>query len=269
MKPDIRRRKIVDILVERGSATLEMLAQHFDVSTMTIHRDLDELEEAGLLRKIRGGATVKSSGRFESDYRYRTRLASEEKRQIAERAAKFIEPGSSVMIDDGSTSQMIAPYLLLKRPLTVITNNLALICELRDESGIELLGLGGNYSAKFNGFFGVLTEAALTDLRADTALISSSAICGSSAFHQDQEVMAVKRRMIASSVNKYLMVDHQKFDRTALHRLSELQTFNGVITTSLLPEQKVSELQLDGITVYFADLEDNANQSTNIRNRKP
>ena len=252
MRPEERRHGIVELLVEEGSATLESLAHRFAVSKMTIHRDLDDLEADGLLRKIRGGATIESSGQFESDFRYRARIAADEKRRIARRAAEFIEPGTSVMIDDGSTSQTIVPFLIEKRPLTVITNNLAVVTDLAGLAGIDVIALGGTYSKKFNGFFGVLTEKALADLRADTVLLSSSAIDGRTAFHQDQEVLEVKRRMIASSARRYLMVDHRKFGRTALHLLSDLAVFDGVVTTDALAPDRAEALRQDGIKLYFA-----------------
>ena len=100
MKRDDRRQKMIDMLVEEGSVSLDEFARQFDVSKMTIHRDLDDLETEGLLRKQRGGATIESSAQFESDYRYRTRKAAAEKRLIAEKAAGLIEPGMSVMLDD-------------------------------------------------------------------------------------------------------------------------------------------------------------------------
>ena len=107
MKAEDRKQLIIEMLLAEGTVTLERLARHFVVSKMTIHRDLDELEAEALLRKIRGGATIESSGQFESDFRYRTRMAADEKRIITRYAAGFIEPGMSVMIDDGSTSQSI------------------------------------------------------------------------------------------------------------------------------------------------------------------
>lgn len=252
MKAEDRRHDIVELLVEAGTVSLDDLARQFGVSQMTIHRDLDALEGEGLLRKVRGGATIEASGQFESDFRYRSRMAAEEKRQIARYAADFIEPGTSVMVDDGSTSQMLLPFMIEKRPLTVITNNLALISGLAGQSGIDLISLGGNYSRKFNGFFGVLTEKALEGLRADTALLSSSAIAGQLAFHQDQEVLGVKRRMIASAARRFLMVDHQKFGRTALHLLADLKTFDGVITTEALSDDKAQALQGADIKLHFA-----------------
>lgn len=252
MKAEDRRHEIVELLVVQGTLTVDDMAQRFAVSRMTIHRDLDDLESDGLLRKVRGGATIESSGQFESDFRYRARMAAGEKRRIARAAAQFIEPGTSVMIDDGSTSQTIVPFLIEKRPLTVITNNLAVITDLSGQSGIDVIALGGTFSKKFNGFFGVLTEKALEGLRADTLVMSSSSINGRTAFHQDQEVLEVKRRMIASSAKRYLMVDHQKFGRTALHLLSDLSVFDQVITTDALADDKAQALRNDGIKLYFA-----------------
>lgn len=251
MKPDDRRHEIIELLVDVGSVTLEELSQRFDVSRMTIHRDLGELEEEGLLRKVRGGATIEASGQFESDFRYRVRLAAEEKRRIAERAAAFLTPGTSVIVDDGSTSQMLLPFLLEKRPLTVITNNQAMIEGAAQVSGIELIALGGTFSRKFNGFFGVLTLQALANLRVDTALLSTSAIQGGSAFHQDQEVLEVKRRMIASAARRYLMVDHQKFERSALHYMTDLTVFDGIVTSRDVKPQTLADLKAQDIAVHF------------------
>ncbi|MEZ5933064.1 MAG: DeoR/GlpR family DNA-binding transcription regulator [Alphaproteobacteria bacterium] len=253
MKPEDRRHEIVEMLVAEREATLDDLARRFAVSKMTIHRDLDELESDGLLRKIRGGATIESGGRFESDFRYRARMAAEEKRIIAARAAAFLEPGMSVMVDDGSTSQNLAPFLIERRPLTVITNNLALITDLAGAGGIDLIALGGAFSKKFNGFFGILTETALKGVRADVTLLSSSSIVGTKAYHQDQEVLEVKRTMIASAARRYLMVDHRKFGRTALHLLCGLDEFDGVITSRALPAETARALEQDGIGLHFAE----------------
>ncbi len=255
MKLEDRRRDIVDLLVEEGTVSLDDLAARFAVSKMTIHRDLDDLEAEGLLRKVRGGATIEASGQFESDYRYRAKMAPALKSAIARRAADFIEPGMSVMVDDGSTSEAVIPFLIEKRPLTVITNNLSIINGLSGQGGISLIALGGDFSKKFNGFFGVITTATLADLRADIALITSSSIHGRIACHQDQEVLQVKRAMMAVAQKSYLMADHNKFGRTALHRLADLDTFAGVVTSRALPEDQAAELASQGIELYFAEEE--------------
>lgn len=82
MKPDDRRQAIMDVLMEAGTASVEELSFRFGVSKMTVHRDLDDLEQAGLLRKVHGGASIQSSPQFESDFRYREKIATSEKRRL-------------------------------------------------------------------------------------------------------------------------------------------------------------------------------------------
>nr|WP_244493819.1 DeoR/GlpR family DNA-binding transcription regulator [Aureimonas sp. AU4] len=243
-----------DHLVAEGAASIEALSQRFAVSRMTIHRDLDEMEGEGLLRRVRGGASVEASGQFESDVRYRSHVALEEKRAIARTAAGFVEPGMSVMVDDGSTGRCLAPFLAERVPLTVITNNMGLIGDLAPVPRLRLLSLGGTYSQRFDGFFGVVTEAALGTLRADIAILSSSAIEGRTAFHQDQEVLAVKQRMHGAARRRVLMAHHQKFGRTALHLWTDLSTFDALVTSNALVPAALGALRDEGIAVHVADL---------------
>ncbi len=254
MKLDSRRQCIMDILMELSSATVDDLAVRFGVSKMTVHRDLNELEQAGLLRRIRGGASMQSSGQFESDFRYRQKLARPEKQRIAAAAAGLVEPGQTIIIDDGSTAGGVSRHLADLRPLTVITNNLAVIQDLAGIAGITLMALGGQYSKKFHGFFGLLAEDGLRSLRADIAFLSTSSIHGTSAFHQEQEVVQSKRLMMAAAERRFLLVDHGKFGRPALHFLTELTEFDAVFT-GRGPEAATRAL-LDGASVRLTVVDD-------------
>ena len=253
-----RRQAIVDLLAEQGSAGLDDLAARFDVSRMTIHRDLDDLEQAGLLRKVRGGATIEASAQFESDHRWRARQAGAEKRLIAAHAARLIEPGMSVMVDDSTTALALLPHLAGLRPLTVITNGLALLGGLADRAGLTLIGVGGSYSRKFNGFFGLQAEEALKGLRADVAILSTSAIHDLAAFHQDGEVVGVKRRMMRAAAKSYLLADHAKFGRTALHFMAELDRFEGVVTGPGLDPTAAAALRAGNVALHVAEQEGTA-----------
>ncbi|MDH6269097.1 DeoR/GlpR family transcriptional regulator of sugar metabolism [Rhizobium sp. SG_E_25_P2] len=253
MKSEDRRDGIMQWLLAEGQASVDDLAARFSVSKMTIHRDLDELEQSGFLRKVRGGATVQSSARFESDYRYRQKVAAEEKERIARAAAGLIEPGQTVILDDGSTSGRVAAHLLDLKPLTVITNNLGVISALAGETGVNLIALGGQYSKKFNGFFGLVTDAALASLSADIAFLTASAIQGAAAFHQEQEVVVTKRAMMHSAERSYLLVDHGKFDKRALHLFTPLSAFSGVLTGKPLAADAGRDLAESGARVVVAE----------------
>ncbi|RBP83502.1 DeoR/GlpR transcriptional regulator [Marinomonas rhizomae] len=252
MKRDERRQQIIDLLVENGVVDLEELAKRFAVSKMTIHRDLDELEAGGLLRKVRGGATIEAGMQFESDFRLRERQGSEGKERMALEALELVEPGMTVMVNDGSMAAMLGSMLPRKKPLTVITNNASILEALKFEKGIDLIALGGMYSSKFNGYFGVLAEQNLTSLRADLAFLSSPAVSGNQVFHMDADVIRVKKAMLNAAVKACLLVNHTRFDRVALHVLANLDYFDWVITDQV-PEPNVQQQLVDaGIQLTIA-----------------
>lgn len=230
MKRDARKQAILDLLFLNGSVDLDGLVSQFGVSKMTIHRDLDDLEASGVMRKVRGGGTVDPGTQFESDFRFRVQKDRRAKAAMAEAALALVEPGMTVMINDGSMAATLGARLPEKRPLTVITNNLAIVEQLKDETGLRVISTGGEYSAKFNGFFGVVTEAALTSMRADIAFVSAPAVSGREVFHMDADVVRAKRAMMEAGGRTVLLVHHSRFASTALHRLADLSEFDHLIT---------------------------------------
>ena len=252
MKREDRRQAIMDLLIGDRAVDLDALADRFSVSKMTIHRDLDDLEQAGLLRKVRGGATIEAGTQFESDFRIREKQDEVAKNRMAQAALSLVEPGMTVMINDGSMAAMLGAALEQKRPVTVITNNGAIIDRLKGMPGITLIALGGVFSAKFNGFFGVVTENALARLRADVAFISAPAVSGLHAFHMDDTVVRAKRAMMQAAVRTCLLVNHKRFGRSALHMLAELSSFDAIITDDLpVPEDRAA-LDRAGVAITIA-----------------
>ncbi len=256
MKREERQQLIVNLLVETKTVDLDDLADRFTVSKMTIHRDLDDLEQAGVLRKVRGGATIDAGTQFESDFRIRERQGNEAKLAMARKAIEFVEPGMTVMVNDGSMAAVLGEMLLQKRPLTLITNNAAILERLKSEAGITLIALGGIYSPKFNAFLGVVTEEALFRLRADIAFISTPAVSGGVAYHMDDNVVRAKRAMMSSATRKCLLVNHQRFGHTALHAMADLADFDAIITDSAPDAVIQEEFDRQGTTLTIAPTQD-------------
>lgn len=257
VKRDERRQAIMDILVEDRAVDLDDLADRFAVSKMTIHRDLDDLEQAGLLRKVRGGATIEAGTQFESDFRIRELQDSSAKSRMAHVALDLVEPGMSVMVNDGSMASLLGARLADKAPLTVITNNAAVLDHLKDAPRVTLIALGGAYSAKFNGYFGLVTEYALARLRADIAFISTPALAGLQAFHMDEPVVRAKRAMMAGAERSVLLVNHQRFGRPALHLLADLSEFDAIITDAPPAPEDRAALDRAGIALTIASAQPN------------
>ena len=252
MKREERRQEIINLLVESRAVELDDIAARFGVSRMTIHRDLDDLERAGVLRKVRGGATIDAGTQFESDFRFRELQESGVKRALAETAASLVEPGMTVMINDGSMASVLGDVLCEKKPITIITNNAAIMERARAVSGVTLMGTGGVYSAKFNAYFGIVTEEALSRLRADIAFISAPAASGRLAYHMDEAVVRSKQAMMAASGQKCLVINSRRFGHTALHVLADLAEFNTIISDKPLPPDTAAELGSGGTAVRIA-----------------
>lgn len=242
----------MDLLVEARAVDLDDLSLRFAVSKMTIHRDLDDLEQAGLLRKVRGGATIEAGGQFESDFRIRETQDADAKSRMARAALDLVEPGMSIMVNDGSMAALLGARLVEKAPLTVITNNAAVIDRLKEAPRITLIALGGSFSAKFNGFFGAVTEAALARLRADLAFVSTPAVAGLQAFHMDEAAVRAKRAMIAAADRKVLLVNHRRFGRSALHVMADLAEFDAIITDAAPAPEDRAAIDRAGIALTIA-----------------
>jgi len=230
--PAWRQDVIAEHVLTHGSASAAELAERFQVSLMTIHRDLDELERRGVVRKVRGGVTAQPSSVFESNVSYRLKSMQAEKDAIAARAAELIEPGMAVMLDDSTTSLALARRLEGITPLTVVTNFLDTLNLLAQVHGIRLMGLGGDYDPMHNSFLGVSCVEAIESLQVDLCFVSTSAVSGGYAYHQEQHIVAVKRAMLAGAARNVLLIDHTKLGRAALHRVAPLTAFDRVLVDS-------------------------------------
>jgi len=240
----IRRQSgIADFVFVHGSAAIKDLAELFDVSLITIHRDLDELERQGMLKKLRGYVTAEPSSLFDSNVRYRLTAAMREKEALARFALMQVEPGQSVLLDESTTALMVARLLPDKTPLTVITNFAMILNELNEVKGINLISLGGEYLPFLAAFGGEVCQASLGVVRADVLFMSTSAVSDCVALHQDQRTMAGKRAMMAAAKRRILLVDHTKFGRVALHKLAPLGDFDLLVVDSGIDDASLKELK--------------------------
>ncbi|MEQ1943442.1 DeoR/GlpR family DNA-binding transcription regulator [Mesorhizobium sp. VNQ89] len=246
-KAELRRSEIIRILMETGSAQIKDLATTLDVSLMTIHRDLNDLHDQGLVRRIRGAVSAEKSMLFESSYLYRARQHVDEKRRLARAAVAHIEPGNAVVWDDSSTTFHVCDFIDQVTPLTVITNALPVMEELRDKQDVDLIGLGGKYHRGYNGFFGMACEKAIRSYHVDVALLSTTTIQGMSLFTQDENVVRTKQAMIEIARKKILMVDESKFHFSALNYVADLSVFDVVLVSSSVDRSVVERMTQAGI----------------------
>lgn len=249
-----RKRDLARYVLDHGTVTVTELVERFGVSQMTVHRHLTELERQGVVRRFRGGASAQPSGVFESNVLYRMSAMQREKAAIARHAAHLIEPGMSLLLDEGTTTLALARLLADFAPLTVITNYLATIKVVSEMSDVRLIGLGGEYLKSHDSFVGVQCIENARSLRPDLAILSTSAIGQGQAFHQEQEIVLVKRAMMDSASRRVLLVDHAKLSTVALHRFASLDEFDLVITDDGASEEQLEDLANHSVIYQLAPM---------------
>lgn len=247
MRGEMRREALLHYLRMRENASVDELVEQMRVSKMTVHRDLDRLAEQRLVRKVRGGVTLTPSTLFEGDYAYREQQHCAEKSALAARITEMVEPGMAIVLDDSSTAASILPHLDGKRPLTIITNGQKVIDSLRRADEITLISLGGTYDAVANGFFGLICEAAVSRLRADLAIFSTSAVRGTSAYLHDPDIIRAKLAMKSVAERSVLAFDGSKVGRSALNLFAPLRDFDSVLVSQGLEPDIQQALQEDGV----------------------
>ena len=148
--PPIRKQEILDTLRQRGSIDVQELSKRFGVTYMTIHRDLQALEEEGLLSRVYGGAVAaaepEASKKAESTKPASTpggyAQATEANRLIANAAAGQVRNGDIIALDASTRALQMCP-LLHEKHITVVTNGLNIALQFADSETVEVLLTGG------------------------------------------------------------------------------------------------------------------------------
>ncbi len=247
-----RRRKITELVMAEGSLRIDDLVASVDASAMTVYRDLADLESQGLVHRNRGHVSAASSLLYEAASEYRLQQNQSEKAELAQAAAALIEPGQALMLDDSTTGVHLARLLPERAPLTVVTNHRGVFGELAGQQGIHLVSVGGDYLPWADAFVGGMALDALRGMRVDLAIMSVSAVTEGVCFYPQQEMVQLKKAMLASASRRVLYVDHTKFRRRALHAVAPAEDFDIVIVDSQTPRSEIEVLRERGATVEQA-----------------
>ncbi|BAU94466.1 DeoR family sugar metabolism transcriptional regulator [Corynebacterium suranareeae] len=241
-----RRERIVSFVTRHGSARVEALAELFDVSAMTIHRDLEALAGDSLVERIRGGARSVSPSMSELAVGQRRHLHRTVKDALCMAAARLIPEGAVVAIDDSTTLESLVAQLPERAPSALITHSLKTMADHRTRAGmsdIRLIACAGLYFAETDSFLGKATSAQLNELSADFSFVSTTAIRATgevpALFHPDMEAADTKRALIGIGSVRVLVVDSSKFGSAGVFKVAPIDEFDHIIIDSqCTPEQR-------------------------------
>lgn len=247
MQAEERREAIVTVVRTQGPATVAELVDRLGLSEATIRRDLVKLDDAGLLKRVHGGA--RPVDLRDDVYADLVDRQAEPKEAIARAAAARVRDGQSVLLDIGTTVGRVARHLR-GRPVTVITRNLAVFAELADDPVVDLVLLGGAVRPAHRSLVGYLTEESLRQLRADVLLLGTSGIrrSGHSVDTVADEV-PVKRAMVAAADQVVLLADSSKFPGSGTATVCDADAYHHLITDADLDGATRATLDRAGVAV--------------------
>ncbi|AMM22031.1 D-beta-D-heptose 1-phosphate adenosyltransferase [Frondihabitans sp. PAMC 28766] len=257
-----RHDSITELLRVEGRVVVADLAARFDVTTETIRRDLDSLEQAGLLQRVHGGA-VASGHTSVSELSFDERQGQQTpgKAAIARAAAHLVPPTfvGSVAIDAGTTTAAVAAELASWQPseagrlLTVITNAVPIAAMLQHSPHIDLRLLGGRVRGLTSAAVGTATVEQVAALRPDIAFVGSNGISAGFGLSTPDELEgAVKTAYVRAARRVVAVVDSTKHGAEALTRFARLDEVDTLITEVAPPADLAGALAESGVEVIVA-----------------
>ena len=226
-----------------GTAKLDDLASRRGVSEMTVRRDLDELQRRGLVTRIRGGATAVDVP--ESGFTARAGWQAGLKQRIGRAAAELVEPGSTVLLDAGTTTVHVARALLDRAPLTIATVSLPVAEALADQPGIRLLVLGGEVRPGERSLAGPITAAVLATLSFDVFVMSIGGITAAGWSEFTLEDAAVKQVGLRQAARSFVVADASKLGVRAFARVAELGAVERLVTDASARDPRLTPAAQD------------------------
>jgi len=252
--PEERRNRILELLRKQGSVRVSELGELLDVSEITIRRDLDLLEQEGLLERTHGGAILSRRMRVEPLYAQKYQAHLKEKRKIGAVAATLVDPGETVFINSGSTTLQIFRHLGGKG-IRVITSNLGAPAECQGLD-VELILIGGVYRERSHSLVGSLATLSLRQVYASKCFIGVDGIsCKYGLTTPTLEEAEVARTMIERTHGQVIVVaDHSKLGMVADCVIAPIEKVDILVVDAGIDEDYRRELESAGVQIIVADL---------------
>ena len=239
-----RKTRLRELLARRGMSDLDSLAAELRVSQSTVRRDVEEMEETGLVQRTHGGVIWigdQKNGPGTRPYAFDQRLSYQlrAKGDIARTARKLVQPGETILLDGGTTTFHFAEQLI-GIPLQIVTNSLPIANLFLNDERVELVLTGGLMYPRYGVLLGPGAESVISTIHAKTMFFSVAGVHDGLLYNQNLLLVQAELKMMKQVQRKVLLVDSGKFEQQALARLCSLGEIDIVVTDSGIsrPDQK-------------------------------
>ncbi|TVY11084.1 DeoR/GlpR family DNA-binding transcription regulator [Paenibacillus cremeus] len=245
-----RKIRIVEYVKQHRVATIAELAQQFDVHEATIRRDLEEIEQKGLAKRTHGGVTIDQWTNDEPAFNERASHQLDQKMRIGKAAASLVQDGEHIIIDSGTTTLHIARNLVHRSNITVVTNDMNIVMELRDAPGIKVILAGGELYPSSYMFNGMFTDHVLRSVHVQKAFLGIPVIHPKHGLmHPEAQLVPTKQWMIEAAEKIIVVADDGKLGKLSLHTVAPNSAVDTLITGSEAPEETIKLFRDGGLEV--------------------
>ena len=251
-----RRNRLLEYVRQRRFASLEDLTKHFDVSESTVRRDLEQLEEAGVTRRIHGGVLYAGSSPKLPHFDARQVARWDQKKAIADKAVGLIEDGDTVLLDGGSTTYEVA-QLLVGRPVHVVTTALPVASLFASDSSSDLVLIGGNICPRTGVAQGPYADEMLRMVRVRKTILSVAGINDEGFFNNNLLLVGTEKAMMRAADEVIVVADSSKFGRQSLAHLCPLNEVDHLVADRRISEDWQNKVIAAGVQLLLADPTEN------------
>lgn len=227
------------------------LADELQVTPETIRKDLTEMEEHHLLKRVHGGAVIPSYFKAsEPAYDDRSSMQIIAKQRIAAEVANDILPGETLLIDNGSTIYELAKAISDIPQLTIITPSLKIAMVFLKNPSTKVFLLGGWLRFTEPSTFGDVTLNQLKGFHVNKTILSVAGISAEYGLTEYlEEDAAIKRQALRCAEKKIVLVDHTKLDVTALLTVAPIEQIDQVYVDASEADPRICSIREKGIHV--------------------
>lgn len=247
-----RQTGIIELIIERGTTRVEELSEHFDVSAMTLYRDLAALEARHIIARNKGAVSLLVSSISETPFEFRLGQEQDAKSTVGKVAAKIVDSYSTIFVDDSTTAYYAIDHIADPGAKAFITNSLAAASKISQGEHKSLTVLGGRHVRQLDAMFGPSASRTVRELAFETAIFGAASIKDGSIFHPYSDAASFKSELIKRVNVPILLATASKLDRVALHRITNVADFTYLVIDDSITEAALSELSIQ-TNVIVAD----------------
>ncbi|HET6487663.1 MAG TPA: DeoR/GlpR family DNA-binding transcription regulator [Spirochaetia bacterium] len=245
-----RRNRILDLLSRKNKASVAELSQEFRIGEATIRKDLNDLEQRGLILRTHGGALIMDTASKEAPLMERETRNREQKERIAQFIAQFIRNGESIMMDGGTTTLQIGRSLRARRNLVVVTNSPPLAAEMVNFVDTRVILTGGELRESTGALVGPLTTYSIRQFRVDRVILGmSSLVPDQGLFTANASEAEVKRVMMECGKEVIVAMDSGKIGKLTLSFVSDFSMVGKLVTDTGISAEDLEKIERKGVEV--------------------